>query len=150
MQQINEAGNIDIARESSREFPSRPDVLSDVRRMIDECAGQTTLSRGQTEDLLTAADEAAANAIRHGSPKEGPNARLRITCQYTAQWLEIRIRDFGRGFAVPEVPTMPAPDAMGGRGLPLMVALADSVAIASSPEGTTVTLVKRASGNPHG
>ena len=149
MQQINDAGNITIATETSRDFPARPDILSDARRMVEGCASQTHLSKEQTEDLLTAVDEAAANAIRHGSPKEGPNARLRIICQHTENWLEVRVRDFGTGFAVPEVPTMPAPDAMGGRGLPLMVALADSVAIASSPEGTTVTLIKRANGNVH-
>ena len=142
-QGVEPLGKVSVAEETSRDFPARAEVLSEVRRMVEQCAAQTGLSKMQTEDLLTAVDEAAANAIRHGSPKNDPTAQLRIVCQHTAQWLEVRVRDFGAGFAVPEVPTMPAPDAMGGRGLPLMVALADSVAIASTPTGTTVTLVKR-------
>ena len=113
-------GGLTIAGEKTRDFLARAEVLSEVRRMIEQCATNTTLNKIQIEDLLTGVDEAAANAIRHGSDKTDPNAQLRITCHHTTAWLEVRIRDFGRGFSVPEVPTMPAPDAMGGRGLPLI------------------------------
>ena len=131
------------ANKVSSDFASRPEVLVEVRRLVEQAAAKTELSKEHIEDLLTAVDEAAANAIRHGSPTTGPNALLRITCVSAPESVEVRVRDFGTGFSVPESPVMPAPDAMGGRGLPLMVALADSVAIESTPRGTTVTLIKR-------
>ncbi|MBC7805905.1 MAG: ATP-binding protein [Akkermansiaceae bacterium] len=143
MQEQQYAGQTTQANQVSNDFPSRAEVLVEIRRMVEQSATHTKLSREHVEDLLTAVDEAAANAIRHGSPKAGPDSLLRITCLDTPEWVEVRVRDFGSGFAVPEAPTMPAPDAVGGRGLPLMVAMADSVAIESTPRGTTVTLIKR-------
>jgi anti-sigma regulatory factor (Ser/Thr protein kinase) len=56
----------------------------------------------------------------------------------------VEVRDQGDGFAVPGTTAMPGPEAPGGRGLPLMCALADAVEIASSPRGTTITLKKLA------
>ncbi len=142
MQQTPDSSLTITANEISRDFPSRAEVLVDVRRMVEDAASQTSLDRGAIDDLLTAVDEAAANAIRHGSPVAGSDARLRVICFRSPDSLGVKIRDFGKGFAVPQTPTMPSPDAMGGRGLPLMVALADSVAIASTLKGTTVTLIK--------
>lgn len=143
MQETQNPGQITEASNVTNDFASRAEVLVEVRRMVEQAAAQTKLGKEPIEDLLTAVDEAAANAIRHGSPATGPNALLRITCLNTPDSVEVKVRDFGTGFSVPESPVMPAPDAMGGRGLPLMVALADSVAIESTPRGTTVTLIKR-------
>lgn len=140
---MQHAGHNLTTNQSSNDFPSRAEVLVEVRRMVEQAATRTKLDKESVEDLLTAVDEAAANAIRHGSPTTGPKALLRITCLDTPDWVEVRVRDFGAGFSVPESTAMPAPDAMGGRGLPLMVALADSVAIESTAQGTTVTLIKR-------
>ena len=129
--------------EAVRDFPSRAEVLVEVRRMVEQAAAHTRLAREGIEDLLTAVDEAAANAIRHGAPPGKPDSLLRVTCISSPDSVEVRVRDFGTGFSVPESTAMPAPDATGGRGLPLMVALANSVAIESTPQGTTVTLIKR-------
>ncbi len=144
MEEIKQSQEITRANETTKDFPSRAEVLVDVRRMVEDSSNRTKLSREATQDLLTAVDEAAANAIRHGSLRTGANAVVRITCFDSPDWVEVRVRDFGTGFSVPESSAMPAPDALGGRGLPLMVALADSVAIESTPRGTTVTLIKRA------
>lgn len=143
MQEMQQAGGGTSANEVSYDFPSQPQILADVRRMVEQSAEHTSLNKEQVEDLLTAVDEAAANAIRHGSPKTGASALVRVTCRVMPDCLEVRVRDFGSGFSIPQMAIMPAPDAMGGRGLPLMVALADSVAIASTPQGATVTLLKR-------
>lgn len=140
-----QATEIEDVKQESREFPARAEVLIEIRRMIEGIAAHTRLTKEQVEDLLTAVDEAAANAIRHGSPKEGPKSLVRINCVSDSGFLRVGVRDFGKGFAVPDTPTMPGPEATGGRGLPLMVALASAVEIASSPQGTEVTLTKRAS-----
>ncbi len=125
------------------EFFARPDQLADVRKLIERLAAKTRLNKEEIEDLLTAADEAAANAIRHGSPR-GERSLVKVVCHTLPTALIIEVRDQGAGFAVPGDSPMPGPDAPGGRGLPLMCALADAVEIASSPKGTTITLKKLA------
>ena len=126
------------------EFYARPDQLSDVRRLIERLGAKTTLTRSQLDDLLTAVDEAAANAIRHGSPL-GERSLVQVVCHQLSGGLIVEVRDTGKGFAVPASPNMPGPDAVGGRGLPLMCAMADSVEITSNGRGTTITLKKSGS-----
>jgi serine/threonine-protein kinase RsbW len=123
------------------EFFARPEYLADVRRLVERLGSQTRLSVTQMDEFLTAVDEAVANAVRHGSP-QGERSIVRVTCQPLPAGLVVEVKDQGKGFPVPESPTMPDPDAPGGRGLPLMCALADSVKIASGKKGTTVTLKK--------
>lgn len=126
------------------EFFARPEHLADVRRLIERLAAKTPLSRSQTEDLLTAADEATANAIRHGSPS-GEKSVVRVVCRPMPTGLLVEVRDTGNGFTVSGTSTsMPGPEAPGGRGLPLMCALADSVEISSTSRGTTIALKKTA------
>ena len=125
------------------EFFARPDQLADVRKLIERVAAKTRLNKEEVGDVLTAVDEAAANAIRHGSPK-GDRSLVKIVCHTLPTALIIEVRDQGTGFAMPSAPPMPGPDALGGRGLPMMCALADAVEIASSPKGTTITLKKLA------
>jgi len=139
---VENADNGGGSKSTSRDFPPRPEILVEIRRMVESIATRTTLEREAVEDLLTAVDEAAANAIRHGTPASGSDTIIRIICSYTPDSLEVRVRDFGTGFTVPDQLVMPIPEAMGGRGLPLMIALADAVSIQSTPEGTTVTLHK--------
>jgi anti-sigma regulatory factor (Ser/Thr protein kinase) len=123
------------------EFFAEPEHLVDVRRLVERLGSKTTLSREQLSDLLTAVDEATANAIRYGSPN-GDRSLVKVICHPLTSGLIVEVRDNGGGFAVPLASKMPAPDALGGRGLPLMVALADSIEIASTGKGTTVTLKK--------
>ena len=123
------------------EFYARPEQLMEVRRLVERLGKKTPLSRSELDDLLTAVDEAAANAIRYGSPL-GTRDRVRVVCHLLQNGLLIEVRDNGNGFTAPHSPTMPEPEASGGRGLPLMCALADSVEIASSSRGTTITLKK--------
>jgi serine/threonine-protein kinase RsbW len=124
------------------EFPAKPEHLVDVRRRVQELAADTSLTRQDTDDLLTAVDEAVANAIRHGSPN-GPKSRVRVSCQSAPTGLTVEVADQGKGFAVTVAPRMPGPEALGGRGLPLMCALADSVEVASGSDGTRITLKKK-------
>jgi len=133
---INGAGQ----QQFEREFVARPEYLSEIRQWVQALAASASLRPGQIEDLLTAVDEAASNAIRHGVPRDG--GRIQISYTAGAAGVGVMVKDHGRGFAVPQAPTMPSPEATGGRGLPLMCALADSVDITSGPNGTIVRLFK--------
>lgn len=123
-------------------FAARAEHLVGVRHLVERIAGQKGLTRSQISDLLTAVDEAAANAIRHGSP-QGEKNTVRVRCEPTVDGIQVEVRDCGAGFVAANRPIMPGPDALGGRGLPLMCALADTVEIASTPQGTTIVLKKK-------
>ena len=125
------------------EFFARPDHLAEVRKLVVRLAAKTRLNREEVEDFLTAVDEAAANAIRHGSPR-GERSLVKVVCHTLPTALIIEVRDQGEGFSLTGSAAMPEPDAPGGRGLPLMCALADTVEIASNLKGTTITLKKLA------
>jgi anti-sigma regulatory factor (Ser/Thr protein kinase) len=122
-------------------FPADARHLADVRRAVTEVGGPTSLDRYAMADFLTAVDEAVANAIRHGSPR-GLQDTVHVVCAPADGGISVEVRDSGRGFVSPSTPSMPGPEATGGRGLPLMCALADRVEVASTPNGTRVTLSK--------
>jgi anti-sigma regulatory factor (Ser/Thr protein kinase) len=124
------------------EFSARAEHLAQVRKLVERLAARSDLHRDEVDDFLTAVDEAVANAIRHGSPRGGDHDSVRVTGRSLADALVVEVEDHGKGFAIPSAPVMPSPDAPGGRGLPLMCALADTVEIASDQHGTRVTLKK--------
>lgn len=123
------------------EFFARSDQLAGVRKLILRRAAKTLLGKEEIEDFLTAVDEATANAIRHGSPR-GERSLIKVVCYTLPTALIVEVQDQGQGFVLVNAAVMPGPDAPGGRGLPLMCALADTVEIASNAKGTTITLKK--------
>ena len=90
-------------------------------------------------DLVLAAQELAANAVRHGGATPATPARLRLGRSHDGVVCEVG--DAGPG--------MPDPDGAGrqrvaigasaGRGLWIVRQLADTVEIGSTPDGLTVT-----------
>lgn len=125
------------------DFPAQAEYLVGVRRQIECVAKQTSLSQTQLEDFLTAVDEAVANAIRHGSPNR-ERSRVAVSCSRLPHGLIVEICDEGNSAIFPKTPQMPRPDEIGGRGIPLMLALADTVEIVPSTSGTRVKVAKYA------
>ncbi len=114
---------------------SEPRSVPRVRATLEAVAGASGLGRDETFDLKVAASEALANALTHAAA-DRPGVEVSVASAPDA--VEIEIIDRGRfvmsnGF-----------DASRGRGLPLMVALADEVEFASLPDGTRVRIRKRA------
>jgi anti-sigma regulatory factor (Ser/Thr protein kinase) len=87
------------------------------------------------EELVVAAAEAINNVIDHAT---GDAFTVAVDLDGTAG--TVTVVDVGPGFDVPEDPEMPDTLASGCRGLAMMHALADEVAIVSSSAGTSVTL----------
>ncbi|HEX6423097.1 MAG TPA: ATP-binding protein [Acidimicrobiales bacterium] len=98
-------------------------------------AGATTEA---VERLVLAVAEACNNVIFHA---DGP--AFTVSVLVDGGHATVTVADTGSGFDPPDHPTMPAPDAAGKRGLPLMQALVDHVAVKSDDGGTTVALVHR-------
>ena len=89
-----------------------------------------------TEDLVLAACEAASNAILHAN-----GTSIRVTWAEQGDGICIEVRDDGVFLR-----RVRRPDDIGGRGVPLMVALMDEVGIREgtpADPGTEVRLIKR-------
>ncbi len=124
-------------------FPSQADYAAEVRQALGHWMATLGYDRAATEDFQTAVTEAVTNAVRHGSPL-GAAEEFHIRGRRTAAGaLQIEVTDSGLGLpAGRPAPTMPGPEAPGGRGLPLMQQLADSVEFRPAPLGMSVVLVK--------
>ena len=125
-------------------FPSRADYAVEVRQALGHWMATLGYDRAATEDFQTAVTEAVTNAVRHGSPN-GEAGEFQVLGRRTeAGALRVEVTDSGSGLAVPQsVPAMPEPEALGGRGLPLMQELADAVEFRPASDGLCVILVKR-------
>ena len=105
-----------------------------VRRVVDRVAKAHGLSPEASFDLKLAASEAVANALRHGS--EGELA-VGVALDRLDDAIEVEVQDHGN--FNPE----PVDDPERGRGIPLMLALADEVEFTSTEAGTRVRIRKR-------
>jgi anti-sigma regulatory factor (Ser/Thr protein kinase) len=120
-----------------RTFPADPASLSDIRRFVREQALGASLEWEAAEELTLAVSEAAANAIRH---TETPSVTLATRRDDDCVIVEVQDRGiFDSRLPVPEL------DGPSGRGILLMTAFVDEVAINEGTRqqpGTTVRLRK--------
>ena len=113
-----------------------PSSTANLRRVVDSLARAKGLSPEARFDLQLAATEAVANALRHGSPD---GLAVGIALEEHDDAIELVVQDqgrFGNGAGG---------DGERGRGIPLMLAVADEVAFASTEDGTRVRIRKRIS-----
>ncbi len=124
-------------------FPSRADYAAEVRQAIGHWMPILGFDQEMTEDFQTAVTEAVTNAVRHGSP-DGAAAEFRVAGRRLPDGaLRVEVTDSGPGLSAGTYPAMPDPEAVGGRGLPLMRALSDSVEFRAAASGHSVVLIKR-------
>jgi anti-sigma regulatory factor (Ser/Thr protein kinase) len=112
--------------------------LSRVRQRVRDAANTAGLPRGAAEDLVTAANELAANSVMHG----GGAGTLRLWRE--EERLLVEVTDGGTIERPLAGRLRPDLDQEGGRGLWLANRLCDLVQIRSGEEGTTVRLHVRA------
>jgi anti-sigma regulatory factor (Ser/Thr protein kinase) len=112
---------------------NEPGATAELRRALETIAGEYGLGSEERFALKLAGTEALTNALK-GTPY-GEVVHVRLSgCDGSVQ-VEVRAPgEFrARGLATVE----------GGRGIPLMLALADEVEFASTAEGTRVRVRKR-------
>jgi anti-sigma regulatory factor (Ser/Thr protein kinase) len=110
-----------------------------LRAAVDELASEHGLADGAAFDLKVAATEAVANALRHPDEAGAP-VDVVLAADQDAVEVEISNRGpfrIGTGL-----------DSERGRGLPLMVALADEVDFETSGDRTCVRLRKHTPSGP--
>ncbi|GAA4455606.1 SpoIIE family protein phosphatase [Phytohabitans houttuyneae] len=121
-------------------FSAEPGQLAPVRGVLRQWLEQCDVSALTAQNVLVAAGEACANAIEHGH-RHAPGGPIRVRAEAYARRLHLAVADSGEW----KTPA-PEPDAYRGRGLKLMRAMMDRVAIDASPGGTTVDMEVRIAG----
>ena len=120
-------------------FPADLSRLPDVRAFAEEAAREYGLGPEAAFHVKSAASEAAANAIEHGS--SGPGDRIELEALDEGGAFVLYVRDTGsfrprvsRGADLPE----------RGRGLQFLGQMMDEVDVRPGSGGTEVRMLKRA------
>jgi anti-sigma regulatory factor (Ser/Thr protein kinase) len=141
----------DIAhRESVKEInltiPMIPDMEIAASKTAEAVAEVMHLDEDKTAEVSMALIEACLNSFEHSHSED---RKVYITFRVEDSELTIILRDTGRGFdpddvEEPDLKKMLQPGIRKrGWGLKLMESMMDSVAIASGPDGTIITMKKK-------
>ncbi|MGV9567015.1 ATP-binding protein [Streptomyces sp. NPDC003480] len=102
-----------------------------ARRFARETlAGWGLAEAGRSDDVLLCVSELATNALVHGVP---PGRQFRVFLRYDGAVLRVEVHDSGGG-----EPRIPEQADEGGRGLPLVAALADKWGVDERDPGKVV------------
>jgi serine/threonine-protein kinase RsbW len=109
-----------------------------VRRVLGDALRSLGVTENCVADILLAASEACANAVRHG----GPANRYEVMAAIGEGRCDLRVIDKGLGLcSLPE--RYPPADLENGRGILIMQAVVDEIDFDVTPgRGTTVHLRK--------
>ncbi|MET9441069.1 SpoIIE family protein phosphatase [Streptomyces sp. NPDC006610] len=121
-------------------FPAESAQLAPVRKALRGWLAQCDLPTETVQNVLVAAGEACANAIEHGH-RHTPGDAVRLRAEATVDTLRLTVADSGR-WKDPQPGLAPH----RGRGVAIMRALMQQVAITPGPCGTTVDMQMRIAG----
>jgi anti-sigma regulatory factor (Ser/Thr protein kinase) len=120
---------------SCLDVPATSDRLSPLRHALTEWATTTGMSDDQVNALVLAADEAMSNVVSHAYPQRPGTLDLVAQQRPDQGKISVTVRDRGHWRPVRE-----DPGPLHGRGLLLIRALAQDVAIERESDGTTVKM----------
>ncbi|GAA3464743.1 SpoIIE family protein phosphatase [Saccharothrix longispora] len=119
------------------DFPADTARLAPVRHALRAWLRGCELTEDEVQNVLIAAGEACANAVEHAYPGPGGGV-VRLRVALTGDGLRLTVTDGGRWRA-------PRENTYRGRGIPLIRALMQDVAIHHGADGTTVEMHTRIS-----
>jgi len=118
-----------------------PAIRALVREMLTDEAGAPAIEG--VPKILLAVQEACVNAIRHGHGGD-PSLPVELTVVNGPDRVELRVRDGGDGFRLPEdEPFTEDLTAESGRGLAIIQTVMDEVSVDQDADSTVLSLVKR-------
>ena len=119
------------------EIPSSAEYIL-LGRLVVSCAGQLAgFGPEDVYDLKLAVTEAATNVVRHAEV-----GSFQIKYRVLQGAVEVTVTDAGGGFDVGELPGKPGEH--GGFGLTVIRGLVDEVSVDSTPDGTHLKMLRRA------
>ena len=122
-----------------RSWPADSEQLVVIRRELSQWLAPLNLTEEETADVVLAVDEAAANAVRHAYGADESGA-VELTLWTEPGTLSIEVVDHGSWRPPDDVPSE------GGRGIPLMSSMSESVLIHYDDRGSRVLLRHRIPG----
>jgi len=99
-----------------------PGAVAIARQAVSDLPSPLAMAADLVFDFQLAVCEGVTNVIRHARP----NNSCRVDLTVRGESITAVIVDFGPGFSLRPTP-MPGPGSTGGRGIPLMQKLCDSV-----------------------
>jgi anti-sigma regulatory factor (Ser/Thr protein kinase) len=122
-----------------------------LRRRIRETGAALGFPPERTADLMSAAHEAAMNAVQHG----GGAASARLHAAPDGSRMQVWVQDRGAGIRVADLPKATLLRGHSGRGgfghgYVLILSYADAVHLLTGPGGTTVVLEQACCESPRG
>jgi len=124
------------------EIPRNTRYISVAREAAEAAAQDLGFDRADCASIRLAVGEACNNAVLHGN-KSGACPHICLTCRVVEDALLFDISNPGTQYHLDLDRQMPEPFAEGGRGLPLIESLMDSVEVLTASSGTTVRIRKR-------
>jgi serine/threonine-protein kinase RsbW len=118
---------------------ARPTATRELRAAVERVAEECGLDAGERFDIELAATEAVTNALK-GTPE---SHTVEVTVAGHEDAVDVEIVDQGV-FSPIRAALHRGPDAEGGRGIPIILALVDEVEFAQTSRGTRVRMSKRA------
>ena len=115
--------------------PADADRASAIRRELGEWLDIVGVDPDRAYDVVLATYEAIANSVEHAYRDHADRGTLDIRVLWVADGrIDVKVVDRGAGASHNSGPNR-------GRGVPLMRALADSAAVTSDQNGTTVHMI---------
>jgi anti-sigma regulatory factor (Ser/Thr protein kinase) len=128
---------------ASSTFRREPATVPSARAFVRTSLAGLALDEDAVDRLVLASAEAFNNVIFHAEGDE-----YSVTVSVAGASCSVAVTDDGSGFYAPSAPPpMPPAHEVGHRGLALMYALVDEVAVHSTPSGTAVVLHQALSAN---
>ncbi len=123
---------------------SDPSSMELARKSIASILQALQLPRSTAYDIVLALGEALGNAFDHGGGAQGQEGDVSATVSLYSDRLVMEVNDCGCGIAYNQGDALPEPTHERGRGIKLMLMLADSISIVprETGKGTCVRLVK--------
>jgi anti-sigma regulatory factor (Ser/Thr protein kinase) len=118
-------------------LPAAPESAPIARAIVRDAAAEFGLDAETTWDLVLATSEAVANAVLHGA---SCGSGVKLIVEIDESSISIEVCDCGF-FDAKLKPA--AQDDVGGRGIPIIAALADSFELIPEPAQTRVRFGKR-------
>jgi serine/threonine-protein kinase RsbW len=119
-------------------------LLRKVEKLSAQVARYAMLNESESDDLAIVTTELVNNAIHHGN-HNNPEKKVSIVFLVNSKYIEIRIKDEGRGFNPTSLKNPLAPENLlseSGRGIFLIKYLMDRIDFNFTKTGTETIVIK--------
>lgn len=127
-------------------LPSSPNSVSQLESFVQSIIREHKICEGKFSDILVSLTEAVNNAIIHGNQYD-ENKKVMVKCKTSTRGIQFSIVDEGKGFNPENIPDPTSDEKIetcGGRGVFIINALADKVAVKNKRNCNTVEIYFKA------